>query len=104
MRIKFFYGVALLGMIALAGCESPDAVTPDKADATKGADATDAGMNFEVVKPASFDGDFNPEGLKVGAKVGQLAPEINGEDLDGVPFKLSDYRGKVVMLDFYGDW
>jgi hypothetical protein len=32
------------------------------------------------------------------------APEIAGEDLDGVPFRLSDYRGKVVVLDFWGDW
>jgi hypothetical protein len=32
------------------------------------------------------------------------APEIAGEDLDGVPFRLSDYRGKVVLLDFWGDW
>jgi hypothetical protein len=36
--------------------------------------------------------------------VGQPAPEIAGEDLAGVAFKLSDYRGKVVMLDFWGDW
>ena len=33
-----------------------------------------------------------------------LAPEIEGEDIDGVPFKLSDYRGKVVVLDFWGNW
>ena len=36
--------------------------------------------------------------------IGDIAPEIEGEDLDGVPFKLSDYRGKVVVLDFWGDW
>ena len=41
---------------------------------------------------------------KVGFEVGNLAPEIQGEDLDGVKFKLSDYRGKVVVLDFWGDW
>lgn len=35
---------------------------------------------------------------------GLPAPEIEGEDLDGVAFKLSDYRGKVVLLDFWGDW
>ncbi|HXG09531.1 MAG TPA: hypothetical protein VNK04_07055 [Gemmataceae bacterium] len=36
--------------------------------------------------------------------VGKTAPEIEGEDLDGVKFKLSDYRGKVVFLDFWGHW
>lgn len=37
-------------------------------------------------------------------QIGMVAPDIEGEDLDGVPFKLSDYRGKVVVLDFWGDW
>jgi hypothetical protein len=37
-------------------------------------------------------------------RVGKVAPDIEGEDLDGVAFKLSDYRGKVVVLDFWGDW
>lgn len=36
--------------------------------------------------------------------VGKIAPEIEGEDIDGVKFKLSDYRGKVVLLSFWGDW
>ena len=36
--------------------------------------------------------------------LGQLAPEIEGEDIEGAKFKLSDYRGKVVMLDFWGNW
>ena len=36
--------------------------------------------------------------------VGQVVPEIEGEDLDGVKFKLSDYRGKVVLLSFWGSW
>jgi hypothetical protein len=36
--------------------------------------------------------------------VGKEAPEIEGEDIDGQKFKLSDYRGKVVVLDFWGNW
>jgi AhpC/TSA family len=36
--------------------------------------------------------------------VGKTAPDIVGDDLDGKPFKLSDYRGKVVVLDFWGNW
>jgi hypothetical protein len=33
--------------------------------------------------------------------VGKQVPEIDGEDQDGKRFKLSDYRGKVVLLDFW---
>lgn len=36
--------------------------------------------------------------------MGCVAPNIEGTDLDGKEFALSDYRGKVVMLDFWGDW
>lgn len=36
--------------------------------------------------------------------VGKPAPDIEGSDIDGKLFKLSDYRGKVVMLDFWGHW
>ena len=36
--------------------------------------------------------------------VGKPAPEIAGEDIDGKKFKLSDYKGKVVLLDFWGNW
>jgi peroxiredoxin len=35
---------------------------------------------------------------------GKPAPEIEAEDLDGVKFKLSDYRGRVVLLVFWGGW
>ena len=37
-------------------------------------------------------------------EIGKVAPEIKGETVDGKPMKLSDYRGKVVVLDFFGDW
>lgn len=37
-------------------------------------------------------------------RIGKEAPEIEGKDLDGKEFKLSDYRGKVVLLDFWGHW
>jgi RNA polymerase sigma factor (sigma-70 family) len=37
-------------------------------------------------------------------RVGEPAPEITGEDIDGKPFKLSDYRGKVVYLSFWAEW
>jgi peroxiredoxin len=39
-----------------------------------------------------------------GLELGDAIPEVSGKDLDNIKFKLSDYRGKVVMLDFWGDW
>jgi hypothetical protein len=33
--------------------------------------------------------------------VREKAPEIEGVDVDGKAMKLSDYRGKVVLLDFW---
>lgn len=36
--------------------------------------------------------------------VGKAAPEIVGTDTDGRAMKLSDFRGRVVVLDFWGFW
>ena len=36
--------------------------------------------------------------------VGKVAPEIRGEDIGGKELKLSDHRGKIVMLTFWGHW
>lgn len=35
---------------------------------------------------------------------GKVAPDFEAEDENGRKFKLSDYRGKVVVLDFWGFW
>ena len=35
---------------------------------------------------------------------GNMAPDFDAVDPDGNAFKLSDYRGKVVVLDFWGFW
>jgi hypothetical protein len=47
--------------------------------------------------PLAGAADFAPA-------VGKEAPPIKGVDLDGKSFKLSDYKGKVVLLDFWGNW
>ncbi len=36
--------------------------------------------------------------------IGQMAPELIGEDFDGSEIKLSDYRGKVVVISFWASW
>src|SRR5207244_146319 len=36
--------------------------------------------------------------------VGKNAPEAEAEDLAGKPVKLSAYKGKVVVIDFWATW
>src|SRR4051794_25948885 len=58
--------------------------------------ATFAGCESNSPKPKQL--------AKLVLPVGPLAQEIEGEDLDGKFFKLSEYKGKVVLLDFWGMW
>jgi hypothetical protein len=37
-------------------------------------------------------------------QIGMRAPDFEATDQDGKKFKLSDYQGKVVVLDFWGFW
>jgi peroxiredoxin len=41
---------------------------------------------------------------RVALTVGATAPDFAFTDLEGKPRRLSDYRGKVVLLDFWGAW
>lgn len=37
-------------------------------------------------------------------RIGRKAPDVEGEDVAGRALSLADYRGKVVLLDFWGHW
>ena len=75
-----------------------------------------SGLALLVLWPALQAGDEKKTDKKANAKptvqripaenlaIGKVAPDIVGEDIDGKKFKLSDYRGKVVVLDFWGHW
>jgi len=58
-----------------------------------------ADSNPEVVGQAQAE-IFEFDHLRVGGR----PPDFDATDQDGKPFKLSDYRGKVVVLDFWGFW
>lgn len=45
-----------------------------------------------------------PRRMVTGLMVGKVAPDIVGTDLDGQPFRLRDYRGRVVVLAFSAEW
>jgi hypothetical protein len=74
--------------------------TADKRYAEALAQARKLAEEFPDLAPQAKELVFALEHLTVGRK----AMEIEGEDLDGKQFKLSDYRGKVVVLDFWGNW
>ena len=40
----------------------------------------------------------------VGAPIGSIAPDFELKDADGNLVKLSDYRGKLVFLNFWATW
>ncbi len=54
--------------------------------------------------PREYKLEFTSATGAKGLEVGDAIPEVSGKDLDNIKFKLSDYQGKVVMLDFWGDW
>lgn len=79
---------------------------PDPADLTRVEEMLTAYIethhedeNDDMVAAAK-NGLFAMQNLVIGKHV----PEIAGEDLNGVEFKLSDYRGQIVFLNFWGDW
>jgi hypothetical protein len=63
-------------------------------------------LAFAVLGCHAFNHSTDPaaDAFALGPRIGEPAPEIDGEDIEGVRFRLSDYRGKVVVLDFWGNW
>jgi len=53
--------------------------------------------------PTIFEGDIYADWMSAGPDVGEKAPKIVGKSLDGEVIRLSDYRGKVVFLNFWAD-
>ena len=42
--------------------------------------------------------------VSAGDLIGEVAPEFSGKNIDGKVVSLSDYQGKVVLLDFWASW
>lgn len=61
-------------------------------------------VGYEYYLSHNLAGKIMDAGPGTKFAVGQTPPDIVGEDIDGKPMKLSDYRGKVVVLDFWGFW
>jgi thiol-disulfide isomerase/thioredoxin len=59
-------------------------------------------------QPKIYDeADAEAEPSKIGTDsplVGKAAPKLEGESLSGDAFKLTDMKGKIVVLDFWASW
>jgi thiol-disulfide isomerase/thioredoxin len=56
-----------------------------------------------VIGCATFVASFSSEPAK-SETASRVAPEFALKDADGKTVRLSDYRGKVVLLDFWATW
>lgn len=51
-----------------------------------------------------FIGVLSSQAQQVGINIGNKAPELIGKGPNGEEIKLSDTKGKVVLLDFWAGW
>ncbi|MBB1257407.1 TlpA family protein disulfide reductase [Streptomyces alkaliterrae] len=81
-RVTALTAAVLAGVLGLTACGSED-------------------------KPASSDGGYiegTGQITTVAADDRQPAPDLSGKTVEGGELKLSDYRGKVVVLNVWGSW
>lgn len=80
------------------GVPTPDS-SFDPIPVPRGFRATGGPPAGTAARPAKPAGN-----AKTGLATGQIAPDFTLQDPDGTPHSLSDYRGKVVLIDFWGVW
>ena len=63
-------------------------------------------LSFGIYSFTTFDKTQNSNYStgKVGYKVGQIAPDMELTSINGTKMKLSDLRGKMVLVDFWASW
>src|SRR5574341_2149563 len=54
--------------------------------------------------PIALPAELHPSGARVSPEEGQLAPDFLLEGLDGSEIRLSDFRGRPVVLNFWATW
>jgi AhpC/TSA family len=98
MQYKILFSAAIMAMLVMIGCNSGDTEPYKTTKSVAG--KSNAGKTL----PDRPNFSAQPAARPKAPAVGTMAPEIIGPDTDGAEFKLSDYRGKIVMVDFWGDW
>jgi len=86
-------GVALLGYLVADHFLSPRQDTEPTTEVTAPSSSTSQATSTSTTDDVS-----------VGIRVGQRAPDFSLSALDGTQITLSDFRGYVVVLDFWASW
>ncbi|MBL6961491.1 MAG: TlpA family protein disulfide reductase [Anaerolineales bacterium] len=63
-----------------------------------------AGVSYLQSTLSTSNGINSSDGLPTGTSIGELAPDFNGITLEGDNIRLSDYRGKIVMINDFATW
>ena len=95
--------VALGGLVVIVGVAVAILVAAGVIGG-EGGGTTSTGVRIErvdFVDPPRAEGQ---EGLAVGIEEGELAPDFVISDFEGARRRLSDFRGKVVYLNFWATW
>lgn len=95
-KVRVFAGVITL-LIAVTGCT----LFHKKPTSTEGESEAKNNRKVIDVTPPEID---DKENLKIGLKIGDIAPEISLPDPKGKTKTLSSLRGKMVLLDFWAAW
>ena len=59
---------------------------------------------FQVSSRDAAEDASSLEGLEVGINAGEIAPDFTGTTLEGETIRLSDFRGKIVLLNDFASW
>lgn len=105
---RILIAVVLLGLVGWTTYEFILAKT-DKEDTEEqqSSGATITSERPDVTESSKDEDDaeqVNIDDLEVGLEIGNLAPDFTLETLSGDEMKLSDLRGKKVMVNFWATW
>ena len=90
-------------LVALVSLVAASFLVSDRDLATAGGDAPPAGP-VPVVKSTALPSGGDAATLPAAPIVGKLAPDFLWYGADGKPVRLSDFRGKIVLVNFWATW
>ena len=89
---------ALLGLLAIVGAVLGGLSLAGLLGNQGGGEGILAAELFEPPQPVGITG------LDAGVAKGKLAPDFAVSDFSGTRFRLSDFRGKAVVVNFWATW